>query len=330
MTAGMQSVRCHTHVEPGVRLLQQRIGALGGRVFRGCEGHPPNGDSGLQPRYVGIAPGTERKLGEFLATLRSAAAEANSAVDADPRVSVELGDSRPRSGPQPPPGSIDVVFAPLPGLTPGDYFEHLAATYSGLCRQLQGDNGDRIDPAATSLLSAARQFYDMALAWHCRQPPTSPAGEDISAKVLHVHAMNFALWHHEDAVRRPGIGAHEVARRKGRIDEINARRNAAIEDIDVTLLGCLTLDDGAPLHTETPGTILDRLSVLTLRILHTSHADGPSSRLVLLEEQYDDLFCGLEQLLTRLHDGEVRFKLYRQFKSAGQRRQCTLFEARDT
>jgi hypothetical protein len=142
--------------------------------------------------------------------------------------------------------------------------------------------------------------------------------------------MNFGLWHHEDAVRRTGVGDHEVARRKRRIDELNARRSAAIEDIDATLLDRVSLNPSAPLHTDTPGTIVDRLSVLALRILHTNRAEDPGSRLAVLEEQYDDLFRGLEQFLTALRGGKIRFKLYRQFKSAGEQSYCALFETRDT
>ena len=110
-----------------------------------------------------------------------------------------------------------------------------------------------------------------------------------------------------------------MARRKRRIDDLNARRNAAIEDIDVTLLDRVNLNQSAPLYTETPGTIVDRLSVLALRIVHTNRTEQSSARLAVLEEQYADLFGGLEQLLTRIQAGEVRFKLYRQFKSAAQR-----------
>lgn len=186
------------------------------------------------------------------------------------------------------------------------------------------------DSAHTDLLSAVRQFYDVAMLWHCEEPADSSATGSIATKVLALHGLNFALWHHEDAVRRPGADDHEVARTKRRIDDVNARRNAAIEDIDVTLLDRVDPNPNAPLHTETPGTMVDRLSVLALRIVHTKRADPPTARLAVLDEQYDDLFSGLEQFLAHVQAGEVRFKLYRQFKSAGQRSYCDLFEDRDT
>jgi hypothetical protein len=189
-----------------------------------------------------------------------------------------------------------------------------------------GENGDQID---ADLLSAVRKFHDVGLLWHSEEPADATAGDGIAAKALHLHALNFALWHHEDAVRRPGADDSEVARRKRRIDDLNAERNAAIENVDAAVLATVDLNHSAPLSTETPGTIVDRLSVLALRILHTNRVEQSSARCAVLEEQYDDLFRGLERFLPRMQAGEVSFKLYRQFKSAGQRSYCDLFEGRD-
>jgi ADP-heptose:LPS heptosyltransferase len=185
------------------------------------------------------------------------------------------------------------------------------------------------DSINADLLSAVRKFHDIALLWHSHEPADVSASGGISEQALHLHALNFALWHHEDAVRRLGVDDSEVARRKRCIDDLNAQRNAAIEDIDVALLDQVNLNPSAPLDTETPGTIVDRLSVLTLRILHTDQGERSSARLALLEEQYDDLFNGLAQLVARMKAGEIRFKIYRQFKSAAQRSYCDLFEGRD-
>ena len=180
----------------------------------------------------------------------------------------------------------------------------------------------------TGLLSAVRQFYASALAWHHEEPPAITESGGIAAKALRLHALNFDLWHHEDAVRRVGVDDHEVACRKRRIDDLNARRNSAIEDIDITLLERFSPKPGASLRTDTPGSIVDRLSILTLRIQHAGRADSRRSRLALLQEQHDDLFGGLEQFLIDLNAGTARFKVYRQFKTAGQRDHCALYETR--
>jgi len=267
--------------------------------------------------------------------LRRLATRVNSAVGDSSGVIVEIFENEAHSDSPAPRPAIDIVFTPRADLATHDYFEHVAVTYGEFCHQLVDGfrdgrpAGAPHDVTNADLLSTVRQFYDVALSWHCKEPATSDAGDSIAAQALHLHAMNFGLWHHEDAVRRTGADDHEVTRRKRRIDDLNARRNAAIEDIDVTLLHRVTPNPGAPLHTETPGTIVDRLSVLALRLLHTNRTDQPGPRLGLLEEQYDDLFCGLEQFLTQLRGGDIRFKLYRQFKSAAQRSYCALFESRD-
>lgn len=183
------------------------------------------------------------------------------------------------------------------------------------------------DPAA-DLLAAAHLFHKTALLWHDAEPEAPRAGTDIGLRALHLHKLNFDLWHHEDVVRRLGAADHEVARRKRCIDDLNARRNAAIEDLDAELLARLRPNPDAPTHTETPGTIADRLSILALRIAHTDTVEGASSRLAVLAEQFGDLSGGLEQLLGRVRDGEVGFKLYRQFKGAEQGSYCALFEGR--
>ncbi|MGF2944349.1 DUF4254 domain-containing protein [Mycobacterium sp. Lab-001] len=182
------------------------------------------------------------------------------------------------------------------------------------------------DSTAAELLHAARRFQEAALEWHRTAPAASDTNDRVTARALHLHALNFDLWHHEDAVRRPGVGDPEVARGKRAIDDLNARRNAAVENLDATLLERLDPVRSAPLHTETPAMIVDRLSVLTLRMVHTPDAERNGSRLAVLEQQYDDLIGGLERFLACIRDGHIGFTVYRQFKSAGQQGYCTLFE----
>ena len=66
-------------------------------------------------------------------------------------------------------------------------------------------SGAAEDPAsihpANGLLFGVRQFYDIALSWHGKEPAACANG-GITAHALHLHAMNFGLWHHKVAVRR--------------------------------------------------------------------------------------------------------------------------------
>ncbi len=82
---------------------------------------------------------------------------------------------------------------------------------------------------------------------------------------------------------------------------------------------------GAELHSESPGLILDRLSILALKVFHTreeierpeappGHAERNRERLSILLEQRDDLAASLEQLWQQVLHGRRSFKLYRQLK----------------
>ena len=71
--------------------------------------------------------------------------------------------------------------------------------------------------------------------------------------------------------------------------------------------------------------MLDRLSILALKIFHTreeihrpnapeGHAERNQERLALLEMQRQDLAACLDRLWQKVIGGERRFKVYRQLK----------------
>jgi hypothetical protein len=143
------------------------------------------------------------------------------------------------------------------------------------------------------------------------------------------HQANFALWHVEDEARVPGASDAEIASVKRRIDPINQRRNDLAEGLDQALLAWLEPrglpNSAAELHSETPGLMIDRLSILALKIFHTreeaeragappGHAERNRARLAILEEQRGDLAACLDALWSEILAGTRRFKLYRQLK----------------
>ena len=164
--------------------------------------------------------------------------------------------------------------------------------------------------------------------WH-RQPFQTPTVENFSSAVIAHHQANFELWHLEDEARAPHASDHLIADVKRGIDHVNQRRNDLIERCDTLLLEALAQHGfpapDAPLNSETPGLILDRLSILALKIFHTreetlrgdvdeAHVARNRERLRLLEEQRGDLAGCLDQLWGEIVRGERRFKLYRQLK----------------
>ena len=165
--------------------------------------------------------------------------------------------------------------------------------------------------------------------WHGDERAEPLAESDLAAAVLGQHRTNYELWHLEDAARAPGIADAELARKKRAIDRVNQRRNDLAEGCDRLLLALLAPHrlphPQAELHSESPGLMIDRLSILALKLHHTreelvrpgapgGHAERNRERLALLVEQRADLESALERLWRRVLASERSFKIYRQLK----------------
>lgn len=179
---------------------------------------------------------------------------------------------------------------------------------------------DALDARAEAL-----RFEQHVALWHASRQHPVP-GRDTR---LLLHRANFDLWHLEDAVRDPRATDAVIAERKRSIDRVNQQRNNLAERVDEELLSLLSADAlpnaSAPLHSETPGMILDRLSILSLKIFHTGeeverrdaspqHAQRNRQRLSILRQQSDDLAGCLAALWDDVCSGARRFALYRQMK----------------
>ena len=164
--------------------------------------------------------------------------------------------------------------------------------------------------------------------WH-REPLANPY-RGLLAAVCDQHQKNYELWHEEDAVRDPSLRPEQVAEIKRSIDKHNQERNDRIERVDEDLLkelarrGVQALDL-APINTETPGSAIDRLSVLALRRYHLEEQleEGnlakkqvslAMERLKLCGEQQRDLAGALRDLLADIFAGRKQLKVYRQLK----------------
>jgi hypothetical protein len=164
--------------------------------------------------------------------------------------------------------------------------------------------------------------------WH--HQAVENAHRDFLYLVCEQHKWNFLLWHEEDRARSPDAADSEIAEIKRKIDGLNQKRNDAIERLDEALRRMLDErgilpNPGAKHNSETPGSIIDRLSILALRIYHmqeqADRIDAPAEhtaktlqKLDTLYAQHDDLSTALAELLSDLHSGRKRLKLYRQMK----------------
>jgi hypothetical protein len=107
--------------------------------------------------------------------------------------------------------------------------------------------------------------------WH--DQPIDNQYDGILHVVCQQHSYNFLLWHEEDLARSPTASDARIAQVKRRIDGLNQQRNDWIEriyDWISRLLNnaAISAADNTPLNTETPGSVIDRLSILALSLYH--------------------------------------------------------------
>jgi hypothetical protein len=152
--------------------------------------------------------------------------------------------------------------------------------------------------------------------------------EELVRLIRSVHFFNTSLWNEEDLARRTKVSDSEIAKNKRAIDHFNQARNDYIEEIDDLIIGSLSsipLGTDAHRSSETPGSMIDRISILSLKIFHTgkqlqrididdAHRATCGDRLRVLTEQRTDLTKSLGTLVKGIQTGAMYFKVYRQYK----------------
>jgi len=176
-----------------------------------------------------------------------------------------------------------------------------------------------IDPAEITALQTS-----LTASWHEVGPAAS--GDGFLRLVQENHLRNFELWHEEDIARRDDLGSERVHKAKRSIDRCNQERNNFIEEMDQALVVALQpAESGVPRNSETPGMIIDRLSILALKEYHMreqadrgdvseSHRAACADKLARIVRQRRELTECLAELLTDVASGRRTFAVYYQFK----------------
>ena len=141
------------------------------------------------------------------------------------------------------------------------------------------------------------------------------------------HWFNYQLWHAEDKARRDDKGFKYVYQAKRAIDGFNQQRNNQMEIIDEWLYHFLKpeLNAQIPVHSETPGMMIDRLSILSLKAYHMHeqvvrddandhHKKQCQIKLDVIMAQKKQLAHCLTTLLQEVLSKSRTFKVYHQFK----------------
>jgi hypothetical protein len=173
-----------------------------------------------------------------------------------------------------------------------------------------------------------RLQHEMVVQWH--QTPVDNAAEGFLGLVCQQHGYNYLLWHEEDVARSPDVGDAKVAQVKRAIDRYNQQRNDAIEKLDDWITDDLAKHNIQPpprakLNSETPGSVIDRLSILSLRMYHldeqaqradatAAHVKSVEQKLAICRMQHADLTQTLAELLNDIYAGQKRHRTYRMFK----------------
>lgn len=170
----------------------------------------------------------------------------------------------------------------------------------------------------------ARLQNRLTAAWHNETPAAT--GDGFLRMVKENHLRNFSLWHEEDIARRDDLGSERVHKAKRAIDRFNQERNNFIEQMDREMVDSLSpAESGVAKNSETPGMIIDRLSILSLKEFHMheetvraeaseGHRANCGTKLARITLQRNDLTTCLGELLEDVAARRRTFGIYYQFK----------------
>jgi hypothetical protein len=176
-------------------------------------------------------------------------------------------------------------------------------------------------------------FDELTEKWTPGESRVAQSAPSSSSRYLdaarRLHEQNLFQWDREAEARRAGDSPDEVARCKLAIDESNLARHMLVEELDQ---GCVSrspkpaqLDpDALPdlfLSSETVGQMVDRLSILTLRLQHylsrgrwTLAGDHELAADLISRQRRIVAIC-YDRFVSKLQAGEAYILPYRSFKA---------------
>lgn len=174
----------------------------------------------------------------------------------------------------------------------------------------------------TDLLSLHKKCLE-----HWQNHTSAPQQEGLFLLAKENHHFNYQLWNAEDRARRDDQGYEFVYRAKREIDHCNQQRNNRMEAMDEWFFHTLqpAAANQCPVHSETPGMMIDRLSILSLKSYHmaiqtkredvdAAHRQQCTHKLEVINQQLEQLALCLDLLIKEVQAKTRTFRVYHQFK----------------
>jgi len=140
-------------------------------------------------------------------------------------------------------------------------------------------------------------------------------GHPLLDRASNLAAHHQRQWRAEDVSRDPDASVEEVAASKRLIDALNAQRVALIEEIDQWVAEQVSGGDGASLHTETLGSVVDRLAIAWVRANSLTTGDDEPDHSRLARSQLTELAVAYDDLVRDIAAGRRRLPRWRSLKT---------------
>lgn len=128
-------------------------------------------------------------------------------------------------------------------------------------------------------------------------------------------ASHQRQWHAEDASRVPGASVEDIAVSKRLIDELNARRVDLVQQVDEWVIRQIYSRGDASLHTETFGSVVDRLAIAWVRANSLISTNGSRVRTRWALRQLAELADAYDDLIRDVATGNRRLPMWRPLKT---------------
>ena len=179
-----------------------------------------------------------------------------------------------------------------------------------------------------SFVADVNQLHHEAVQrWQESGPVNSYQG--VFARICEQHQSNFILWH-PGGIETPGNPISDLRLTIGDYTQQRDQWNEQVDEAFIDLFAAMEIEpaENARMNTESPGSVIDRLSILSLRVyqlslqldrldLEPAELEQVRQDLARCRAQQRDLSQALAELLEDLLTGRKVLKVYRLMKKYG-------------